>query len=183
VDGEDVEDVREVSAPADPRLDAHEAAAYLVERQDPAELLEALVAHGVKDFQADWAAVVDPGAPKPLASVGATPPESWVFAFVRGASLSAGAAGGPSDVAWADMSVACLVLVVGREGRPWRTRERRQLSALARVADNRWADLVRGPRRSVGRSALERHPANPQGRPLPQPRPAKPRLRALGADP
>jgi hypothetical protein len=185
VDGVDVEDVREVPAPADPRLDALETAAYLVERHDPAELLRALVAHAVKDFEADWAAVVDPSAPKPLASTGAMPPESWVFAFVRGASLSAGVGpcSSPSDVAWADMSVACLVLVVGREGRPWRTRERRQLSALARIADNRWAELVTGPRRSARVPAVLLHPASTQGRRQPQPRATKPELRALGADP
>jgi hypothetical protein len=40
------------------------------------------------------------------------------------------------------MSVASLVVVLGREGRPFRTRERRQLSALARIADNRWVELV-----------------------------------------
>jgi hypothetical protein len=40
------------------------------------------------------------------------------------------------------MSVASLVVVLGRDGRPFRTRERRQLSALARIADNRWVELV-----------------------------------------
>lgn len=148
VDGVDVEDVRQAPAPTDPRLDALETAAYLVERQEPAELLEALVAHAVRDFEADWAAVVDPGAPRPLASTGTTPPEAWLFAFVKGAQAAVAAEGGgvarPADVAWADMSVACLVAVLGRDGRPFRTRERRQLSALARIADNRWVELVAG---------------------------------------
>ena len=146
VDGVDVEDVRLVpgGVPADPRLDALETAAYLVERHDPSDLMRALVSHAVKDFEADWAAVIDPSAPQPLASVGAMPPDAWVFAFVKGARSSVGTAASPSDVAWADMSVASWVVVLGRDGRPFRTRERRQLSALARIADNRWVELVRG---------------------------------------
>jgi len=150
VDGVDVEDVRQVpGAPGDPRLDALETAAYLVERHDPGDLLRALSVHGAKDFEADWSAVVDLDAPQPLASVGAMPPDAWLFAFVKGARASVagqgGAAASPSDVAWADMSVASLVVVLGRDGRPFRTRERRQLSALVRIADNRWVELVNRP--------------------------------------
>lgn len=147
VDGVDVEDVRPVpGAPVDPRLDALETAAYLVERHDPTELLHALVSHAARDFEADWAAVVDPSAPRPLTSVGAPPPEAWVFAFVKGARASMGAqvndSASPADVAWAEMAVASLVVVLGRDGRPFRARERRQLSALSRIADNRWVELV-----------------------------------------
>jgi hypothetical protein len=169
VDGVDVEDVREVpGVPVDPRLDALETAAYLVERHDPADLLKALVAHAARDFESDWAAVVDPGAPQPLTSVGAMPPEAWVFAFVKGARASLGGkqgAGGasPNDVAWADMSVACLVVVLGRDGRPFRIRERRQLSALARIADNRWVELVRGGRAPLGPSSLVQALGHPAG--------------------
>jgi hypothetical protein len=170
VDGVDVEDVREVpGVPVDPRLDALETAAYLVERHDPADLLKALVAHAARDFESDWAAVVDPGAPQPLTSVGAMPPEAWVFAFVKGARASLvgkeGAGGAsPSDVAWADMSVAGLVVVLGRDGRPFRVRERRQLSALARIADNRWVELVRGGRTaSVSPSSLAQALGHPAG--------------------
>ncbi len=145
VDGVDVEDIRQVpGAPVDPRLDALETAAYLVERQKPADLLSALVSHAARDFEADWAAVIDPSAPHPLNSVGSMPPEAWVFAFVKGAKASVGgkAAASPADVAWADLAVASLVVVLGRDGRPFRTRERRQLSALARIADNRWVEIV-----------------------------------------
>ena len=170
VDGVDVEDVRQAPAPTDPRLDALETAAYLVERQEPGELLEALVAHAVRDFEADWAAVVDPGAPRPLASTGATPPEAWLFAFVKGAQTAVAAEGGaarPADVAWADMSVACLVAVLGRDGRPFRTRERRQLSALARIADNRWVELVAGAQSAVrnAKGSVSLHPAAARGAP------------------
>jgi hypothetical protein len=147
VDGVDVEDVREAhAAPADSRLDALETAAHLVERRDANELFRALTSHAMRNFGADWAAVVDASAPHPLVSVGAMPPDEWVSAFVNGARVSLagnnGGAASPSDVAWADMAVASLVVVLGREGRPFRTRERRQLSALVRIADSRWVEMT-----------------------------------------
>lgn len=182
VDGVDVEDTRQVRAPADPRLDALETAAYLVERRDPSELLDALVVHASRDFEADWAVVVDPGTPIPLARYGAVPPETWVLAFVRGARASLAAAGGagasPSDVAWADMGAAGLAVVLGRDGRPFRTRERRQLSALARIADNRWADLVAGePGKGCQGPPPPSAPAHPAGRASPK----RPVLRSVKA--
>ena len=62
------------------------------------------------------------------------------------------------------MSVACLVVVLGRDGRPFRVRERRQLSALARIADNRWVELVRGSRApSVAPSSLAQALGHPAG--------------------
>ena len=44
-------------------------------------------------------------------------------------------------MAWADVDAAGLVVVLGRKGRPVRARERRQLTALARIVDHRWAEL------------------------------------------
>ena len=149
VDGVDVEEVRRVPGPVgDPRLDALETAALLVAERSPSDLLRALVAHAAEDFQASWAAVVDPDAPQPLTTFGTMPPDAWVFAFVKGSRVAVAGEGGgapPSDVAWADLPVASLVVVLGRDGRPFRTRERRQLSALARIADTRWVDLVTRP--------------------------------------
>jgi hypothetical protein len=146
VDGVDVEDVRPASEwPADPRLDALETAAVLVERQGVAELLEALAVHACRDFQGDWAAIVDLESPVPLATVGTVPPAPWLGAFVAGSRASvrpASGDGGPDDVAWAELESAELVVVLGRRGRPWRARERRQLAALARIANHRWTELV-----------------------------------------
>ncbi|MDP9070139.1 MAG: hypothetical protein M3N68_02395, partial [Actinomycetota bacterium] len=48
---------------------------------------------------------------------------------------------GPDDVAWAALPTPDLALVLGRRGRPFRARERRQLAALARIADCRWVQL------------------------------------------
>ncbi len=198
VDGVEVEDIRvSPSAPVDPRLDALGTAAHLVERDSLGDLLPALCSRAARDLEAEWAAVVDPGTPEPLAWTGAVPPRAWFLAFVEDAraaqpspeeggehhdehrpvhrdgadghhvSCTGGADGhlgshgggpssphrashlGPADVAWAEMPVASLVVVLGRDGRPFRARERRQLVALARIADHRWADLVAPPDAAV----------------------------------
>ncbi|MGH9061516.1 MAG: hypothetical protein ACRDZY_18685, partial [Acidimicrobiales bacterium] len=83
-------------------------------------------------------------------------------AFVAGSRASLTPAmgpGGPDDVAWSEMSAADLVVVVGRHGRPFRSRERRQLSAVARIVDQRWAELVT-------RSARLHHPSRAPLEPL-----------------
>lgn len=151
VDGVDVEDVRRASdALADPRLDALETAVTLVTQQALEPLLESLAHSSLRDFQSDWACVVDPERGQPSATVGSTPPAAWVQAFVAGSRASIAPRPGeaaPDDVAWADLDVAGLVLVLGRQGRPFRIRERRQLTALARIVDSRWAELsTRGGR-------------------------------------
>ena len=145
VDGVDVEDVRRASdALADPRLDALETAVALVTQQALPPLLSSLVRSSLRDFQSDWACVVDAERGAAAASVGPTPPAEWVQAFLAGSRASIAPRPGeaaPDDVAWADLDVAGLVLVLGRQGRPFRIRERRQLTALARIVDTRWAEL------------------------------------------
>jgi hypothetical protein len=87
--------------------------------------------------------------------VGSTPPGAWLGAFVAGSKASVApqiGQTGPDDVAWADMAAASLVVVLGRKGRPFRARERRQLAALARIVDLRWAELVT-------RSSRQLHPS------------------------
>lgn len=157
VDGVDVEDVR--PAPdwlADPRLDALETAAVLVDQHSVTALLDRLVSHAVHDFTAEWGAVVDVESPVPLTTVGSVPPSQWLEAFVAGSRASimpAGGQGGPDDVAWAELDTASLVLVVGRRGRPFRSRERQQLVALARIANHRWVELVTRVTRMIHPSA------------------------------
>jgi hypothetical protein len=51
------------------------------------------------------------------------------------------------------MDAAGLVLILGRQGRPFRVRERRQLTALARIVDSRWAELSARVGRMVHPSA------------------------------
>jgi hypothetical protein len=151
VDGVDVEDIRPVAdAVPDSRLDALETAALLVEQATVGALLDTLVGHARHDLEASWATVVDLDGPALLASIGAAPLPTWLGAFVTGSLASmelAGESAGPDDVAWAPFPHADLALVIGRQGRPFRARERRQLAALTRIADWRWAELVlRGAR-------------------------------------
>ncbi|MDQ6616752.1 MAG: hypothetical protein M3083_18900 [Actinomycetota bacterium] len=157
VDGVDVEDVRPAADwLADPRLDALETAAVLVEQHSVANLLDRLVAHAAHDFTAEWAAIVDLDAPLPVTTVGPAPPAPWLEAFVAGSRASVAptnGAGGPDDVAWAEMETASLVLVIGRHGRPFRARERHQLAALVRIANHRWVELVTRVSRLIHPSA------------------------------
>jgi len=140
VDGVDVEDVRPAPAElADPRLDALETAAVLIGAASYRDLLTSLVAHARRDFGAEWAVVVDLEERVLLASHGAPPPPGWLVAFVAGSqSSSAVCAGecGPDDMAWTALAGSSLALLLGRQGRPFRSRERQQLLALAKIAQH-----------------------------------------------
>jgi hypothetical protein len=146
VDGVDVEDIRPAPPTVvDPRLDALETAAVLCEQQGVEGLLGALVGRASHDVEAEWAAVIDVDAASTMAEVGMPPATPWLAAYVRGSRSSvrvAAAESGPDDVACASLARADLALVLGRRGRPFRARERRQLAALASIADHRWAELT-----------------------------------------
>lgn len=152
VDGVAVEDVYDVPGGElpDPRLAALETAAILVQLDDPAAVLAALVEHAAHDFGAGWACVIDTHGPRVHAAVGEAPPAAWVAAFVVGSRTAPD--GAPEDVAWSRLGRADLDVVLGRPGRPLRARERRQLAALGEIADVRWAELARV-------SALRVHPS------------------------
>ncbi len=145
VDGVDVEDVRPAPESLhDPRLDALETAAVVVEQRSLDDLLAVLGRHAQRDFEADWVVLVGTDGGEVVAIVGAAPPAKWLEAFVAGsgASVELGNGGGPDDVAWAEVAGARRTLVLGRQGRPFRARERRQLAALARIADARVKELA-----------------------------------------
>jgi hypothetical protein len=146
VEGVDVEDVRPVQLTVrDPRLDALETAAILIEQPSVEALHRALATHALEDFEASWCSVIDLDGPVALAGVGASPPAPWLSAFVAGSRSSVRVAAGecgPDDVAWAGLAASDLAMIIGRKGRPFRARERHQLAALARIADVRWTELV-----------------------------------------
>src|SRR3954468_20016873 len=97
VDGVSVEDIRPVlDGVRDPRLDALETAAKLVETSSREELLCELARHAVRDFGADWAAVLDDVDETLRASQGPVPEAPWLLAFVRGSSTSEAVASGRS---------------------------------------------------------------------------------------
>jgi hypothetical protein len=145
VDGVDVEDVRLApDSVHDPRLGALEAAAVLVEQYTVEGLFASLCQHARHNFDAEWSVLIDFGGEEVLAAAGDAPAPSWLAAFLDGCRTSAAVTGpdnGPDDVAWACLPSADLALVLGRQGRPFRTRERRQLHALGRIADSRRLEL------------------------------------------
>lgn len=146
VDGVDVEDVRPaVESLRDPHLAALESAAMLVAARTVEDLLAMLVQHVHQDFSADWVGVVDPEKRQICHGKGPVPPAAWLEAFIDGSRSSAGDVAheaGPDEIAWAPLSSSGLSVVLGRGGRPLRARERRQLAALAGIADTRCVELV-----------------------------------------
>ncbi len=146
IEGVDVEDVRAIdSLTHDPRLDALESAISIVEARSTRQLLTVLVKRSASDFEADWTALVDLDGLRSGAGVvaahGKTPDAEWLKAFVQGSRLSVG--NPVDDVIWVPLSASDLTLLIGRAGRPLRARERRQATALSRIADTRWVELSR----------------------------------------
>lgn len=156
VDGVDVEDVRPAAdSLRDPHLAALESAAMLVVAPTTDELLQTLVQHVHLDFSAEWAAVIEPVHREIYARIGDVPPAAWLDAFVEGSRASARVVAnetGPEDIAWAPLPSSGLNLVLARGGRPVRARERRQLAALARIADTRYVELT-------DQRSRDRHPS------------------------
>ncbi|MFP5316994.1 MAG: hypothetical protein ACLGI2_01725 [Acidimicrobiia bacterium] len=144
VDGVDVEDVRPGEGLPDVRVDALDTAAVLVGSTSLAALVGELVARAHEVFESDWAAAVDLGRQTLAASAGSPPPPAWLAAFVTGSQSSAMVVAGdcgPDDAAWSVLEGTDVAVVLGRRGRPFRARERRELSALARIAGLRAREL------------------------------------------
>jgi hypothetical protein len=163
--GVEVEDLRHrISQVPYAGRDPLDAAVLLAESVGPTEL-SSILAQGVcTAFACEWCAVLDMDGPEvvALAKAGEPPSAAWLGAFVAGAraglSLATeGGAGpvGPRDVAWAPLGSSGLVVVAGRDGPPFRSRERRQLQQLCRVADARWNEVVRGRSQAVHPSGTE----------------------------
>lgn len=144
----DLEELRPVDGVAhDPRAEALETVAILVGARDRDVLLDALVAHGRRLVGGGWAAVVRPADEALLAQDGHPPAPRWLVAFVEGSRTSARVSRGetgPDDVVWSPLPGTGLALVIGRDGAPFRARERRQVAALARIADTRLVEFSRG---------------------------------------
>jgi hypothetical protein len=143
VDGASVEEVRTIEHFPDPRLDALSTATTLCAASDADELHRTLVDETRREFAADWSALLRHDAV--LASTGgATPDTSVLEALVAGTAASprvADGTTGPDDLAVASLPDHGAALLIGREGRAFRRRERAQLVALAGIADRAWALL------------------------------------------
>lgn len=153
VPGIEVEDLRFVvsRAPDTAGRDPMETAVLLTEVASPPELMEALTRGVSTVFACEWAAVLDLGTSpaRAIAVAGAPPNANWLDAFRSGLKASwstsehNSAIIGPRDVAWGALEFSDLLVVIGRDGPPFRGRERRQLQQLCRIADSRWIDVVR----------------------------------------
>ena len=145
VDGVHVEDVRPANGDLDARLDALDTAAMLVASLTPSALVQELVASARRIFEAEWAAAVHVDDRLLVAAEGSPPPPAWLAAFVAGSRSSTHVAAGdcgPEDTAWAVLEGTPMAIVLGRCGRPFRARERRQLASLARIAGLRANELT-----------------------------------------
>ena len=143
VDGTSVEEFRVVEAFPDPRLDALDSATRLCEADSVDQLWDTLVGHLHREFLADWVALLADGTV--IAAAGdAHPSVGFLSALAAGASASptvADGTTGPEDLLVATLATHDATLLVGRDGHPFRRRERAQLIALARIADRAWTLL------------------------------------------
>lgn len=163
--GVEVEDLRHrVSQAPFAGRDPLDTAVLLAESVGALELSEVLAEGVCSAFACDWCAVLDLGGGEvtALAKVGNPPSPQWLAAFVAGAraglSLTLGEGAGlvgPRDVAWAPLTASGLVVVAGRDGPPFRSRERRQLQQLCRVADAKWSEISRSRIQSFHPSGSE----------------------------
>ena len=136
VDGASVEEWRTVESFPDARLDALASAEALCAAA-PDVRLTVLAERTRDEFEAEWVAVVRDE--RVLAAAGPSLPASSVLgALAAGTSASPTVVGGetgPDDLAVAPLPTRRAVLLMSRSGHPFRRRERRQLLALARIAD------------------------------------------------
>jgi hypothetical protein len=138
VDGASVEEWRRVETFPDPRLDALESVTVLLGATETPELAQLLAERVRNEFTADWATVLR--GSRALASAGEGAPsltalEPLAAGTAASPAIAAGDAGA-DDLAVAPLPSCDAVLLVGRNGHPFRRRERLQLLALARIADS-----------------------------------------------
>ena len=150
--GVEVEDLRHlVYRVPDADRDPLGAAVRIAESNSMTALFSALGQGVCAAFACDWSTVIDTGKPwaTSLAEAGRPPAAAWLGAFVAGARAGRSLAGdgvglvGPRDVAWAPLGSSDVVVVAGREGPPFRSRERRQLEQLCQIADAMCNEAIR----------------------------------------
>jgi hypothetical protein len=137
VDGASVEEWRLVEQFPDPRLDALVTADAVCRAASRDEALSVLVRQASAEFNLDWAATVDRGEPTAIHGTG-VPETTMLAALAAGTTASplvAAGHAGPHDLAVAPLESSGATLLCGREGHPFRRRERKQLLALAAIAD------------------------------------------------
>lgn len=134
VDGVSVESIREVDADrSDPSLATLALGAAIAESPDH-ERVEVMIAGIQRSSECDWVAVLREH--ELVAQVGTPPDTAWLTAFLAGSEhLDSLDDASPSDLLWANLPTAGLVVAAGRTGNPIHERERVRFSLLARLAD------------------------------------------------
>ena len=102
-------------------------------------MLEYLTSKVRRSLEADFAAILDPEAPWPLAMDGEAPADVDLVALAHRVI--------PPDemddhLAITDLIRARVVLVVGRPDLVFRPGERLRISTMAELADHRWGELT-----------------------------------------
>ncbi len=154
VDGVALQDVRPVSGRRhDRRLEAYTTALLILKERTPQGVLAALASRVCAELDATWSAVLDVEGASVIASQGRPPATTWLLASLVDARAAtadsdvtdaglppAGADAG--DVGFVDLTAWDLVLAAGRPGWRFGQRERAHLTALAQLADARWAEMT-----------------------------------------
>lgn len=134
VDGVSVESIRQVGADrADPNLATLALGAAIAEAPQH-ERVEVLIGGIERSSECDWVAVLRNETV--VAQVGTPPDTAWLVAFLAGSEhLDSLDDSSPSDLLWASLPAAGLMVAAGRAGNPIHERERIRFSLLARLAD------------------------------------------------
>lgn len=149
VDGVGVEEVhRDPGSVGDPAVAALAAARFVLEARDLGALGAAIVEHARALVGADWSCLLerteDDSAPVVLAESGTVPQAPWLVAFRAGllSDVVIAETAGPLDPVCLPLAAAGADLLLGRQSRPVRGRERERLLGLAAVAGSRWTQLA-----------------------------------------
>jgi hypothetical protein len=152
VDGVSVQEAHPITGGLrDRRLDAYDTASLIVAQRTPQDVIGALTTRTRQELDALWAAVVDVEQNMLIASEGPTASASWIADYVVARRQGdAPSSDDEEEIHWVDLAAWDLVLIVGRPGWKFGTREKDRLAALARLADERWIDVSERETRSGG---------------------------------
>jgi hypothetical protein len=154
VDGVSIEALRAVDGPLpDRHAELLDIATELFVQVSPEALLDHLADRVRRSLAAEFAAIVDADTTRVTASHGDAPPDDELRAMALWAvtplsspvgahETGAGSIDQSPGVAAAEMVRAGVVLVVGRAGPVFRSRERQWIAIMAELADHGWRELA-----------------------------------------
>ena len=154
VDGVSIEALRAVDGPLpDRHAELLDIATELFVQVSPEALLDHLADRVRRSLAADFAAIVDADTTRVTSSHGDVPPDDelramalWAVAPLSSPVGAHETGNGSNDqspgVAAAEMVRAGVVLVVGRAGPVFRSRERQWIAIMAELADHGWRELA-----------------------------------------